>query len=54
MKRNAITVATLVYLACEEPQLFSRRKAELPLSGEKGERMKWPEPKEPNRTGEGY
>lgn len=54
MKRNAVTVATLVYLACEEPQMFSRRKAELPMNKEKGERMKWPEPKEPNRTGAGY
>jgi len=54
IKRNAVTVATLVYLACEEPEAFSRRKAELPLNKDKGERMKWPEPSEPNRTGEGY
>jgi carboxypeptidase Q len=54
LKRNAVTVATLVYLACEEPQPFSRRKAELPMNIEKGERMKWPEPKEPNRTGAAY
>jgi carboxypeptidase Q len=54
MKRNAVTMAILVYMACEEPELFSRRRAELPLNKEKGERMKWPEPKEPNRTGEGY
>ncbi len=54
MRRNAVTVATLVYLACEEPAMFSRRKAVLPLEGQKGERMKWPEPKEPNRTGNGY
>lgn len=54
MRRNAVTVATLVYLACEEPGLFSRRKAELPVLIEKGERMKWPEPRDANRTGEGY
>ncbi len=54
MKRNAVTIATLVYLACEEPEMFSRKKAELPMNKEKGERMKWPEPSEPNRTGEGY
>jgi carboxypeptidase Q len=52
MKRNAVTLATLVYLACEEPEMFSRRKAELPL--DKGERMKWPEPRPANRNGEGY
>lgn len=54
MKRNAVTVATLVYLACEEPGMFSRRKAELPLDKAKGERMKWPEPQNANRTGDGY
>ncbi|PSK95248.1 M28 family peptidase [Taibaiella chishuiensis] len=54
MKRNAVTVATLVYLACEEPEMFSRRKAQLPLNVEKGERMKWPEPTEANRTGKDY
>lgn len=54
MKRNAVTVATLVYLACEEPGMFSRRKAELPLDKAKGERMKWPEPQDANRTGDGY
>lgn len=53
VRRNAVTLATLVYLACEEPEMFSRRKAELPLN-DKGERMKWPEPAQPNRTGEGY
>ncbi|WP_118976800.1 M28 family peptidase [Taibaiella koreensis] len=52
MRRNAVTMATLVYLACEEPEVFSRRKAELPL--EKGERMKWPQPQDANRTGQGY
>lgn len=52
VRRNAATIATLVYLACEEPEAFSRRKATLPM--EKGERMKWPEPKDGNRTGEGY
>ncbi len=54
VKRNAVTVATLVYLACEEPEMFSRRKAQLLMNAEKGERSKWPEPSEPNRTGKGY
>lgn len=54
LKRNAVTVATLVYLACEEPEAFSRRKADLPMIKENGERMKWPEPKDANRTGDGY
>lgn len=54
IKRNAVTVATLVYLACEEEKPFSRRKAELPMNDANTERLKWPQPKEPNRTGEGY
>jgi carboxypeptidase Q len=54
IKRNAVTVATLVYLACEEEKPFSRRKAEMPMNETNTEQMKWPKPKEPNRTGEGY
>jgi carboxypeptidase Q len=54
MRRNAVTIATLVYLACEEPEAFSRRKADLPINIQKGEQMKWPEAVEPNRDGSGY
>lgn len=51
MRQNAAIIATLVYLACEEPEMFSRRSAELPMNITTGERAKWPEPKEPIRDG---
>lgn len=54
MKKNAVTIATLVYLACEEPEMFSRRKALLPINLKDGERMKWPEPKKSNRDSKEY
>jgi len=51
MRRNVITVAIMTYLACEEPELFSRRQAELPYNIEKKERQKWPQKLKPNRDG---
>lgn len=54
LRRNAVTIATMVYLACEEPAMFSRQKAKLPLDIKTGERMNWPEPKEPARNSEAY
>ena len=54
MKRNAATIATLVYLACEEPEMFSRKKAILPLDIKKGTRMTWPESVAPARNSEAY
>jgi carboxypeptidase Q len=54
MKRNAVTLATMVYLACEEPQMFSRKKAQLPLDIKTGERMAWPKEKEPQRDSDNY
>lgn len=54
IKRNAATIATLVYLACEEPEMFSRKKAALPLDIKKGTRMSWPESVAPARNSEAY
>lgn len=54
IKRNAATIATLVYLACEEPEMFSREKALLPVNMEKGTRNEWPKPTEPARDGSKY
>lgn len=51
MRMNAETIAILVYLACEEPEMFSRRQAELPLNIQTGERATWPEAKDPIRDG---
>ncbi len=54
LRRNAVTIAILVYLACEEPEMFSRNKAQLPLNIKTGERMQWPESKDADRTGSDY
>lgn len=51
MRMNAETIAILVYLACEEPEMFSRRKAQLPLNIESGKRAEWPTASEAIRTG---
>ncbi|HRP89354.1 MAG TPA: M20/M25/M40 family metallo-hydrolase [Edaphocola sp.] len=54
MKRNAITIATMVYLACEEPGMFSRRKADLPLDIKSGKRMEWPKVQKVERNSDKY
>ena len=54
MRRNAVTIATMVYLACEEPEMFSREKARLPLDIKTGERMSWPKAVDPKRDSEEY
>lgn len=51
MKLNAETIAILVYLACEEPEMFSRRRAALPLDLKSGKRSEWPKAEEANRDG---
>lgn len=51
MRKNVITIAILTYLACEEPEMFSRRKAELPYNIEKNQRNEWPKPLKVNRDG---
>lgn len=41
VKQNAIIVAILTYLACEEPELVSREKIVLPID-KQGKQMEWP------------
>ncbi len=54
VRRNAVTIATMVYLACEEPEMFSRNKAQLPLDIKTGERMSWPKAVDPKRNSDEY
>lgn len=51
MRMNAEAIALLVYLACEEPSMFSRRKAELPMNIKSGKRAEWPKARDANRDG---
>src|SRR5690606_24331337 len=45
VKNNVIVAATLVYMACEEPEMVSREKRVMP------EGVDWPESREPKRDG---
>ncbi|MEO6584076.1 MAG: M20/M25/M40 family metallo-hydrolase [Ferruginibacter sp.] len=51
VQNNAILVAILVYMACEDPQKTSREKAVLPSNNRTGVPGKWPEIKKANREG---
>lgn len=52
VRRNAETIAYMVYLACEEPEMFNRERAAMPLNIRTGKYAEWPAKTEPNRTGE--
>lgn len=52
MRRNAATLAILVYLACEEPEMMSRNKALLPMDVKTGKRADWIPATKPERKGE--
>lgn len=50
---NAVLVASLVYLASEDPERVSRERREvMPRSPQTGEAMRWPECQPPDRTHE--
>ncbi|WP_129019580.1 M20/M25/M40 family metallo-hydrolase [Edaphocola flava] len=51
IRHNAMLVAMLVYMACEEPEMMSRQQIVMPLDMKTGTPKKWPSPKEPTRTG---
>lgn len=51
VKKNVETIAILVYMACEEPELFSRQRAKLPINVKTGKQDEWPTPVQPNREG---
>lgn len=45
VRNNVIVAATMVYMACEEPEMVSREKRVMP------EGMDWPESRDPKRDG---
>jgi carboxypeptidase Q len=51
LRNNVILIATLAYMASEDPETFSRDKREMPLHPRTGEQMTWPEVRSPNRRG---
>ncbi len=51
MRNNAVLVASLAYLASEDPERVSReRRTEMPVDPRTGERMTWPECQSPDRS----
>ncbi len=51
VQSNAILVAILVYMACEEPNLIPREKSVMPVNPRTGEQTKWPEQRKAKRRG---
>jgi carboxypeptidase Q len=53
LKNNAVLVASLAYLASEDPETVSReRRTVMPVSPQTGEPMEWPECQTPDRSAE--
>ncbi len=51
LRSNAILVASLAYMASEDPTTTSREKSILPISTRTGDQTKWPEPTKSIRHG---
>jgi hypothetical protein len=51
LTNNVVLTAILAYMACEEPQLFTREKAELGKNQRTGEPLKWPVQAKATRKG---
>jgi len=51
VRNNVILIATLTYMASEDPETSSREKRVLPINPRTGEQMTWPEIRTPNRQG---
>ena len=51
VKSNVALIAMMTYMASEDPEKASAEKIKLPVNQRTGERMAWPEVKEPTRKG---
>ncbi|MBT8292485.1 MAG: M20/M25/M40 family metallo-hydrolase [Eudoraea sp.] len=51
VRNNAILTAILAYMACEDPEKTSRKKAALPTNLKTGIQKEWPKPRSPDRAG---
>ena len=51
VRNNAILTAILAYMACEDPEKTSRKKAALPTNLKTGIQKEWPKPRSPKRAG---
>jgi len=51
LRNNVILIATMAYMASEDPETTDRTKRVLPIHPRTGEQMTWPEQRSPNRSG---
>jgi carboxypeptidase Q len=51
LRNNVILIATLAYMASEDPETFDREKRVMPPHPRTGQQMNWPEMRSPNRSG---
>jgi len=51
VKNNVVLIATMAYMASEDPETTSRERRVLPINPRTGEQMTWPNPRTPNRQG---
>ena len=51
VRNNVILIATMAYMASEDPEKTSRERRVLPVNPRTGEQMTWPERRTPNRRG---
>ncbi len=51
LRNNVILIATLAYMASEDPEKTSREKRVMPIHPRTGEQMTWPEMRAPERSG---
>ena len=51
VKSNVALIAMMTYMASEDPEKASAERIKLPVNQRTGERMAWPEVKEPTRKG---
>lgn len=53
VKSNVILIATLAYMASEDPEFTNREKRAMPVD-DKGQVTKWPEVRQPKRDSKGF
>ncbi|MFU8812815.1 MAG: M20/M25/M40 family metallo-hydrolase [Balneolaceae bacterium] len=51
LRNNVKLIATLAYMASEDPESFNRERRVMPINPRTGEPMQWPTPRTPQRAG---
>ena len=51
LRNNVILIATLAYMASEDPEFTPRDQRVMPIHPRTGEQMQWPQQRSPNRSG---